>query len=1272
MLRTRMMAAISTGLALIAGATPAAIAAQTTETGAAVPAADRPGTHTATVRLVTGDRVTLTSFPGGRHAVAVHPAPGREHIPFQTLEGDDKTVSVMPFDAEQLVSAGVLDRRLFNVSALVSDGFDEAHSSSLPLIVSSKPVPPRDGARVGAQAARSAAATADRLVALNRPATPSRDLTSIDARSALVAGKDLGTFWKTLNAGGKPDAARTATTPRILLDGRVKAALDRSTAQINAPVAWKAGYQGQGVKVAVLDTGADAHHPDLAGRIAVAKDFSGSGNTDDHFGHGTHVASIVGGTGAASGGTRQGVAPKAELLIGKVLDDDGYGSESGIIDGMEWAVDSHAKVVNMSLGADGYADGTDPMSQALNALTASTGTLFVVAAGNTGPGQSTLGTPGAADAALTVGAVDRDDSLASFSSRGPRSGDGAVKPDVTAPGVGIVAARAEGTTLGDPVDSHYVSLSGTSMATPHVAGAAALLAQQHPDWSALQLKDALTSTASTVAGTGVTDQGGGRIDLAAATGPVTATGSLALAPLSVGGHREQRQATVRYTNTGDRPVTLSLDLELATGDGRALAEGVVVAGATTVRIAPGAMTEVPLHTDPAGAARGRYYGYLTARSADGTVAVHTTLSLQVHAPVHKLKVVYRDRAGQVVPGWLGTIFGADGFVEYTDREAGIALVEEGTYYVSTQFTDYAADGFSEIGNVVAPEVKVTKDATVTLNAAEATELTLRAPRPAERYGVLCPTYHRRIDGKDLFQTTAVFGGDRFYTNATPRVSDGSFEFSVRTQMVAPQLRAEASGAAAGFRPYYEELSPVFGDRGERLTAVAAGTAQAPDFRGTRGKLAVLRDDGSSGYDNSALARAAEAAGADAVLLVLPDRFPAWTQWRPTGERMALPFVRASSTDGASLLKRMAQRRTTVTFTGTVRSPYMYDVMGVWKNSIPKNPHYTVSERDMAVVRATYHRTGASEWASEQRFAWRPFQTTAWGQWSRFVPVGQERVEYVSAGDGTQWQHAVQYKVVETTDHPLSGGMHDDSHTYEQGRHTSEQWFGAVVRPSIPRGGHQPSVRRGNALSIYVPEFNDGTRHWSFAEHGGFGDVAGDTATAVLYRDGQQLARSENGAWGDFEVPAAEATYRLDLTTKRVSDQWHFATGTHTSWTFRSGASAAPALLPLLQLDYDVPVDARNAVGRSRTHRVGLNVRMQDGMAVPRDVSLQVETSYDDGRTWSAARTIRQGDTRFTAVVERPARLHKDAFVTLRVTATDARGDRVRQTVNRAYLHRGTE
>ncbi|WP_432043282.1 S8 family serine peptidase [Streptomyces cadmiisoli] len=1240
--------------------------AQSAPAGAAArPTAATKGSS-ATVRLITGDRVTLTTLPGGRRVVSVEPGPGREHMPFKRIEGDDKALTVMPFDAEPLVSAGALDGRLFDVTALIEDGFDEAHTSALPLIVSSLPEPSRAGARVTDRAAKAAASTADRLVALNSGKAPARSLESIDARSVRVAGQDLAAFWKTLNPGKKSDAARAEVTPRIALDGKVEAVLDRSTAQINAPAAWKAGYEGQGVKVAVLDTGIDANHRDLADRIAGAKDFSGSGNTGDHFGHGTHVASTVAGTGAASGGTRRGVAPKADLLIGKVLDDNGYGSESGIIDGMEWAADEGAKVVNMSLGADVRTDGTDPMSVALNALTESTDTLFVVAAGNSGPGQYSVGTPGAADAALTVGAVDRDDTLASFSSRGPRYGDDTVKPDVTAPGVGIIAARAAGTSLGTPVNADYIALDGTSMATPHVAGAAALLAQQHPDWSAQQLKDALISTSHTVAGTKVTEQGGGRVDLATATGPLTATGTLALPAVDLGEETGPRQAaTVRYTNTGDKPLTLSLSVKLATNSGRALADGVVSLDSGTVQVAPGATAQVPLSTDTAQAVRGRYFGYVTAKSADGTVLAHTTVSLAVHAPKHRLTVVFRDRDGEVVPGAYAQIWGADGVVDFTDPQAGVAFVEEGTYQISGGFYESGEDGTARYGDVVVPEAKVTQDMTVTLNAAEAREVKVNTPRPAERYGILDAVYYRQIDGNVRNVGTMIWPTDHYYTNATAPVTDGAFEFSLRTQMKAPELRAKVSGRPLELTPSYDPLSPAFSDKGVRLTAADAGTAQAPSFRGVRGKLAVVRDDYSGGYDSAALERAALDAGAEALMVVYPAGISYRAEWLPVRERLVLPVLRASSADGAALLERVRKGTTKVEFSGTVRSPYMYD-LALTKSAVPAQAVFNVSERDTAQVSGRYTRTGAPTWASEQRFAWRPYQNVAFYGYDRYVPVGQERVEYVSTGD-TQWQHAVAYGPVDQLASPLQGGMRDDLHTYRPGQRTTEDWYRAVVRPSIPRGGHLPSVRDGNNLAVYVSDFNDSseTVHWSHAQ---FGSVS-DKSEAVLYRNGKQIAESGQGAWANFEVPAGNAEYRLDLATSRASDNWRFATGTRTSWTFRSDTTSTKTVLPMLQLDYDVPVDLRNAVGSQRKHTIGLGVRMQDGMPAPTGVSVKVEASYDDGKSWTRATTARKGSG-FTATVERPSRVHGDAYVTLRVTATDAAGNSVQQTVDRAYQHRG--
>ncbi|MFI1785109.1 S8 family serine peptidase [Streptomyces rubiginosohelvolus] len=295
-----------------------------------------------------------------------------------------------------------------------------------------------------------------------------------------------------------------------------------------------------------------------------------------------------------------------------------------------------ADVVNMSLGSSGASDGTDPMSLALNDLSRRTGALFVVAAGNDGEqGPRTVGSPGAADAALTVGAVDRNDSLAPFSSRGPRPGDEAVKPDVTAPGVGIVAARAAGTAMGTPVDEHYVAASGTSMATPHVAGAAALLAQRHPEWTAARLKDSLISSAVTVDGQKVTEQGGGRIDARAAVlGAVSATGTLALGPFTSEA-TEPEASRVRYTNSSDKDVSLSLYADLATEGGRKPAEGSVRLGADSLKVPANSSAEVLLTVDPARVGQGKFYGYVTAASSDGTVLAQTTVSVLVQGPTHR-------------------------------------------------------------------------------------------------------------------------------------------------------------------------------------------------------------------------------------------------------------------------------------------------------------------------------------------------------------------------------------------------------------------------------------------------------------------------------------------------------------------------------------------------------------------------------------------------------------------------------------------------------------
>ena len=1208
------------------------------------------------MRLITGDRVTVVAGSDGKQVASVEPGPGREGIVFRTVE-EDGDLSVLPSDAVAPLFTGKLDRRLFNVTELLAQGYDEAHTDALPLIVSQPDGQP--------------ASALDTLSALHDDSAPTRHLDSINALALHVDRKDLGRFWKQLaHSSGHTPTARAAGTPKVWLDGRVSPTLDRSTAQINAPAAWDAGYQGQGVKVAVLDTGADLSHPDLAGRAAATKDFSGSAGTNDVFGHGTHVASTVGGTGAASGGKRKGVAPQSELLIGKVLGDDGYGSESAVIDGMEWAADQGARVVNMSLGSDAPSDGTDPMSLAVNGLTKSSGALFVVAAGNNGElGSQTVGSPGAADAALTVGAVDRDDSLASFSSRGPRLGDKAAKPDVTAPGVGIVAARATGTTMGDPVDSSYIAASGTSMATPHVAGAAALLAQEHPDWDAAHLKDALISTAHTVPGQQVPEQGGGRIDLAAAAfGPVTATGTVSLGSFVSGTAGQAEDATIRYTNTSKSEITLGLTLRLATTGGREIADHGVRLGADSVRIAAGATAEVPVHVDPSVIQRGDYYGYVNASTADGRTAVHTTASLVVHGPKHRLTVHTVDREGNVdhegkYGYWdLPIIWGPDGFESYISESPAVAEVEEGTYQLNYSSLDDAADG-QELREVVLPEVKVTKDMSVTLDARKTTQVEIRTPKPAEQRGILSYQTYRQLDGHSLTQGTMYFDvAKRLYVSPTAKVTEGRFEFASRWQLVAPLLEAEVTGTKLTVSPYYMNNSPLFDVKGARLTAVDAGTYSAPDFGGNRvrGKLAVVRDDGTGGTDLATAA--AEAGAAGLMLIVPPDMYP-WTRWAPDGDRSALPTVRVGAAEGSALLDQAKHHTTRVSFSGTAESPYLYDVMQVSAGQIPEHVVHTVSDRNSAVVKSTYAESGGIPWASEQRFGRRPYQDYFWNQYSRYVPTGTQRTEYISADD-TQWLHLVNDELVWAVDTPLGSGMRDHIRTYQPGKQPAENWFGAVVRPAIPRGTTTPSVRSGDVLSLRIPEFVDsGTGHWSPA-------LYGDSVSADLFRNGKKIADAAN-AWTDLTVAPGKADYRLDLSTSRVSPDWEFGTRTQTSWSFHSDTTAGKAALPLLQLDYDVPVDEHNTVPAQHDHTIGLTVRNQDGLPTPGGVSVQVAASYDGGKTWTKeVRAKDQSHNRFTATVERPARTHGDVFVTLRVTATDGAGNQIRQTVERAYKFSG--
>ena len=232
--------------------------------------------------------------------------------------------------------------------------------------------------------------------------------------------------------------------------------IDWSLAAYHIPNHWK-DTRGAGVRVALLDTGIDEQHPDLADAIDDARDFTGSRfGPADQNGHGTHTAGTIAARQNHLGVI--GVAPDCRLLIGKVLGDDGSGSSANVAGGIDWAADSGADIISMSLGSP---EPDDALHAAIERAVAK-GKFIIAAAGNDGRDNS-VNYPARWKSTIAVAAVDASGHLAPFSSRGP-------EVDIAAPGENILSTWLHGT---------YAKLSGTSMATPFVAGVTALLVSLH-------------------------------------------------------------------------------------------------------------------------------------------------------------------------------------------------------------------------------------------------------------------------------------------------------------------------------------------------------------------------------------------------------------------------------------------------------------------------------------------------------------------------------------------------------------------------------------------------------------------------------------------------------------------------------------------------------------------------------------------------------------------------------------------------------------------------
>jgi PKD repeat protein/subtilisin family serine protease len=539
------------------------------------------------------------------------------------------------------------------------------------------------------EAARAALANQDALLERERvhlrsvldgmglPTTFARDY------RYLVDGVNL----RHIPASSIPLLAADPDVVHIGRDHTVHVELSDSVPLINADDVWNltdAGGRnitGWGAVIANIDTGVDYTHPDLGGTLNRTNDlanltsgthtkfvggwdFVNNDNDpwDDHL-HGTHVAGIIG-----ANGTLRGVAPGSKQIPLKVLSGSGDGSDSDVIAAIEYATDPDrdpltddaADASSLSLGSwEPYPDALGP--RAADASTA-LGTLCVIAAGNSGPDLSTVISPGISRQSITVGSSTKGDLLSGFSSRGPTLYFD-LKPDLVAPGSAIVSA-ANGGTGGNR------TLSGTSMATPHVSGVVALLRQAHPTWGVDEVKSALVDRAKDL-GYGVFEQGGGRVDAQAAqnTSVVSIPHKLAMGRLSRAAN--QTNATLQFKNVAGSSVTLTLSARDVFGmypDMTATVNGTdldyVSVVPATITLAPGEQLGVTvIFAPPPTAVAGHYWGSVNATSSGSVVSV--PFAYYVRAPVVLVDDDSSDRAGTTAP--------FDNFAAYPDSAHNLSL-----------------------------------------------------------------------------------------------------------------------------------------------------------------------------------------------------------------------------------------------------------------------------------------------------------------------------------------------------------------------------------------------------------------------------------------------------------------------------------------------------------------------------------------------------------------------------------------------------------------------
>ena len=1178
--------------------------------------------HSTKVRLITGDTVYIDD-DGEVTGVVPGPRPDGTFPQF-AKHGVEDNVYVIPSDAIPMIG-NQLDRELFNVTRLKSYDLGD----SIPVIVTpadddNTVTPDVSGMGVDVTNTLDAASAQTGLADAHADSAPAPAWALLDELDTAPASPD----------------DRVSSTTMVWLDRRYDLDLQSDPDPDLPPPVWmntigadqahEDGLTGEGVVVGIVDTGVDANHPDLVGQVIAERDFTDSGSAGDANGHGTFVASEIVGTGAASGGTYVGVAPGAKLINARVIDASGTGEDSGVIAGLEWTCQQGADIVNMSLGDPSTLDdGSSFMSQAVNRISRQYGCLIVIAAGN-GWGSQVVSAPGTADEALTVGATCQDGALAQFSSAGPRRGDGAVKPEIMAPGaawqiiyddgfmdyMGMVGAQADG--------QGYMTAYGTSMATPLVAGAAALVKQSDPTLDRTDIRAKLMASAQDLYRS-VFYQGAGMVNIPAAVSQQVTTSPT---QVNFGGfdlpYPENASATLTYVNDSDNDLTFDLttnfdyvqSLGLPTLAQDDEEEPAYARAATAEQMMPedvfdyvslstdqltipaGGTASVEVSIVPSGFAEGYGNGYVIATSDDGT-QMRTPFGWGNKPQTAMLSVSATSHNGTPFSGTYNS------FISIINMETGMwedvsatsdtmkILVIPGEYKVYVYMAEWKSDNSASDVTILLPsQVSVEADTVLDIRGTQTQPVTISTDQPVDNGTIVTSA---AVGGHQWFSGSFTQGFSRDTVYVSPDV-DPSWGLQVATMMASPLVDATIDECGQSSLPVsaanpvlpagQHSYSLVDGLAGPVPGKATAAVVQVDDPNATEDLIAIMEQVGKGGYDALIVASAQpvqEQLVVQAVMSLFPSEF---------GYEFQVPvFVTTHDVSD--------QLRAATTINMLIRDQYDYIYFLAQEFDAP--PYALVGSDQNTAEIAVTHR-GVDHMSEGDVFF--SFPTTS--SWVSSLSVGLAgSLSYTAYVQSDRMTRMYSYMLfdgeITTTTVPDRYFGPSDSVAVD---------FGIQVQSAGSSDERGPVKRVGDEIYGAVPWFIDGQGLPESARSSGLATVSlslTDVTTGETLLAGNDLTDFRAG-----DLSGSSHIYRLDETTG--SSVRALSTDVTSSWTWQS-AYADAVVEPLRQVWYELPgLDADNA--GSPEQAVVIHAGQQNNSTpVPVD-QVSLEMSTDGGSTWT--------------------------------------------------------